>query len=75
MRYTDRDMPSSHKGMEITTKDWELFLGHAHATLDQFKVPEREQTEVLALSKARRPTSSKKATSTGAGIDPASANK
>ena len=47
--YTGRDMPASHKGMGISASDWELFLGHLKATLDKFKVPQRERSEVLAF--------------------------
>ena len=47
--YTGRDMATSHKGMGISARDWELFLGHLHATLDRFQVPEQERREVLAF--------------------------
>ena len=47
--YTGRDMATSHKGMKITTSDWERFLGHLRATLDKFRVPEPERREVLAF--------------------------
>jgi hemoglobin len=45
--YTGRDMATSHKGMGISARDWEIFLGHLHATLDRFQVPEQERREVL----------------------------
>ncbi len=47
--YTGRDMATSHKGMGISARDWEIFRGHLHATLDKFRVPERERREVLAF--------------------------
>ena len=47
--YTGRDMPTSHKGMGISTGDWEVFLGHLRATLDKFRVPDGERREVLAF--------------------------
>ena len=47
--YTGRDMAASHKGMGISAGDWKLFLGHVHATLDKFRVPEQERREVLAF--------------------------
>src|SRR6266513_2662061 len=52
--YTGRDMPSSHKGMGISARDWELFLGHLRATLDRFQVPERERGDVLAFVERTR---------------------
>ena len=49
--YIGRDMKSSHQGMGITEADWNTAVGHLVATLDKFKVPEREKKEVLgALS-------------------------
>ena len=36
-------------GMRISEGDWNVFLGHAGATLAKFKVPEAEQREVVAL--------------------------
>ena len=47
--YTGRDMPTSHKGMGITVRDWDSFIGHARATLDKFGVPARERGEVLGF--------------------------
>ena len=52
--YTGRDMASSHKGMGITAKDWEIFLRHVQTTLDKFQVPERERREVLAFVESTR---------------------
>jgi hemoglobin len=47
--YTGRDMKTSHRGMKIGERDWERFIGHVEATLDQFKVPGTERSEVLAF--------------------------
>lgn len=52
--YTGRDMATSHKGMGITARDWEIFLGHLRATLDRFKVPDQEQHAVLAFVDSTR---------------------
>src|SRR5438093_12646305 len=49
MYYTGRDMAASHKGMGITGRDWDMFLGHLRAALDKFPVPENERREVLAF--------------------------
>ena len=47
--YVGRDMKTSHKGMGITEADWNSAAGHLVATLDKFKVPAAEKSEVLAL--------------------------
>lgn len=52
--YTGRDMKTSHQGMGISSSDWELFLKHLRATLDKFKVPERERNDVLAFIESTR---------------------
>lgn len=46
--YIGRDMKTSHQGMGITEADWNAAAAHLVATLDKFKVPEREKNEVLA---------------------------
>ncbi len=52
--YTGRDMTTSHKGMGISGKDWDVFLGHLRATLDRFKVPEAERRDVLGFVESTR---------------------
>ena len=49
MYYRGRDMKFSHRGMGINESDWNVFLGHAAATLTKFKVPESEQRDVVAF--------------------------
>lgn len=49
MVYTGRDMEIAHRGMGITSADWDAFIGHLVATLANFSVPERETSEVLAF--------------------------
>jgi len=46
--YMGRDMKTAHKGMGITESDWDLSGKGLIATLDKFKVPEKEKGEVLA---------------------------
>ena len=46
--YMGRDMKTAHKGMGITESDWDLTVKALVATLDKFKVPEKEKGEVLA---------------------------
>jgi len=50
--YTGRDMKTSHKGMGITESDWNAAAGDLVATLDKFKVPEKEKSEVLGAVSA-----------------------
>ena len=44
---TGRDMKAAHTGLNITDDDWNVTVKHLVATLDKFKVPEREKNEVL----------------------------
>jgi hemoglobin len=39
----------AHRGMKISESDWNVFLGHAAATLAKFNVPEPEQGDVVAF--------------------------
>ena len=45
--YRGREMLLAHRGMKIRESDWNVFLGHAAATLAKFKVPESEQRDVV----------------------------
>ena len=45
--YTGRTMKDSHAGLGITEADWDAAAKHLVATLDKFKVPEREKKELL----------------------------
>lgn len=45
--YIGRDMKTAHQGMGITEADWNASVVHLTATLDKFKVPEKEKNEVL----------------------------
>lgn len=46
--YIGRDMKTAHKGLGITEEDWNISVKHLVATLNKFKVPEKEQKEVAA---------------------------
>ena len=46
--YMGRDMKTSHTGLGITEKDWDINVKHLVATLDKFTVPAKEKDEVLA---------------------------
>ncbi len=45
--YIGREMKTAHAGLGITEEDWNRSVQHLVATLDKFKVPEREKREVL----------------------------
>jgi hemoglobin len=49
MYYRGRDMALTHRGMRISESDWNVFLGHAAATLAKLEVPETEQGEVVTF--------------------------
>ena len=45
--YTGRDMKTAHTGLGITEEDWNATVNDLVATLDKFKVPQREKNDVL----------------------------
>ena len=47
--YTGRDMKTTHGGLGITEADWDAAAKHLGASLDKFKVPEKEKGEILAF--------------------------
>ena len=47
--YTGREMKTSHAGLGITNADWDAAAKHLVASLDKFKVPEKEKGEILAF--------------------------
>jgi hemoglobin len=47
--YSGRDMKTVHAGMGITAAQFDALAGHLVATLDKFKVPEKEKGELLAI--------------------------
>jgi len=47
--YTGRDMKTTHAGLGITEADWDAAAKHLTASLDKFKVPEKEKGEILAF--------------------------
>ena len=46
--YLGRDMKTAHTGLGITEDDWNASVKDLVATLDKFKVPEKEKGEVIA---------------------------
>src|SRR5712664_1922487 len=53
--YTGRDMKTSHKGMQISERDWTAFRGHLQATLAAFNVPQAERDEVVTFIDSTKP--------------------
>ena len=47
-KYTGRDMETAHTGLNITDEDWTISVKALTDTLNKFKVPAREQGEVLS---------------------------
>ena len=45
--YAGRDMKSAHAGMGISVEEFDVLVGDLVATLNKFKVPEREKNELL----------------------------
>ncbi len=45
--YTGRDMKSTHAGMGVSSSDFDALVGDLVATLNKFKVPDREKNELL----------------------------
>ena len=48
-KYTGKDMKSLHAGMKITTAEFGALAGDLKATLDKFKVPAKEQAELMKI--------------------------
>ncbi|HET6976455.1 MAG TPA: group 1 truncated hemoglobin [Pyrinomonadaceae bacterium] len=47
--YLGRDMKTTHGGLGMTEAEWDAAAKHLAASLDKFKVPEKEKGEVLAF--------------------------
>jgi len=54
MYYTGRDMKLSHQGMRISAGDWDVFMAHLNATLDNFAVPAAERDDVVNFVQSTR---------------------
>lgn len=47
--YTGRSMKDAHKNLHITEREWDAMVHDFVQTLDEFKVPKAEQTELLTI--------------------------
>lgn len=45
--YRGRDMRTSHEGLHISERDWEVFVRHTVATLDSLEVYGKERDDCL----------------------------
>lgn len=48
-KYTGRSMKEAHAGMKITEAEFNALAGDLIATLDEFKVPEKEKNELVGI--------------------------
>jgi hemoglobin len=53
--YTGRDMKPAHAHLNITEKEWRAMVADFRKTLDKFKVPKKEQAELIALVGTTKP--------------------
>jgi hemoglobin len=47
--YFGRSMKTVHAGLGITEADWQITVRHLQSTLDKFKVPDKERSEILGM--------------------------
>ena len=48
-KYSGRSMKEAHAHLNITEKEWDAMVADFKATLDKFKVPQKEQDELFAI--------------------------
>ena len=53
-RYTGRTMEDSHRDLRITGAEWEALIDDLNQSLDKFRVPPQERSEVLAIVQSTR---------------------
>jgi hemoglobin len=44
-----RSMKEAHQHLDITEKEWKAMLDDFKKTLEKYKVPDREQKELIAI--------------------------
>lgn len=54
-KYHGRTMKEAHKHLNITGKEWDAMMADFKKTLDKFKVPEKEQNELIAIVESTKP--------------------
>lgn len=48
-KYAGRSPKAAHEDLQITEKEWQELIKIFHDSMDSFKVPAREQAEVIAI--------------------------
>jgi hemoglobin len=48
-KYTGRDMKTAHEKLGITQREWDAMVADFRKTLNQFKVPVKEQEELIQI--------------------------
>jgi hemoglobin len=54
-KYTGKSMPEAHRGMGVTDADFNALVQDLVKSLDKFKVPEREKSELLSALGGLKP--------------------
>lgn len=54
-KYTGRSMKDSHAHLNITEKEWDAMVTDFKVTLNKFKVPEKEQAELIGIVATTKP--------------------
>lgn len=62
-KYTGRTMKESHAKLNITDAQWDAMVADFRKTLDKFKVPQKEQQELITIVDSTKPDIVKPASS------------
>ncbi len=54
-KYTGRSLKEVHKNLNISEKEWDAFMADLKASLNKFKVPDKEQQEVISIVNSTKP--------------------
>ncbi|MBI2502619.1 MAG: group 1 truncated hemoglobin [Candidatus Latescibacteria bacterium] len=54
-QYTGRTMKEAHVHLRITEREWQAMLADFRRVLNDYKVPEREQGELIAIVESTKP--------------------
>jgi hemoglobin len=54
-KYTGRTMKDAHVHLNITEKQWDAMVADFKVTLNKFKVPQKEQDELIAIVATTKP--------------------
>ena len=54
-KYVGRSMKEAHQHLNITGKEWSAMMADFKATLDEFKVGQKEQQELFAIVESTKP--------------------